>query len=227
MTIVYSLVARGKIVLAEYTATSGNFPTITRVLLGKIPDQNGKMSYVYDQYIFHYIIENHLIYMCMCDNDSKDGGQQQGKKLRIPFAFLETIKNDFITKYGARAQTAIAFALNDEFSKTLQRQMELHNSPSADQISQVGNKIEDVKNVMVQNIELVLERGEKIELLVDKSEQLQQQAFRFHSSSRQLKNTMIWRRVQMYLLIALIVAIIVWIISSLICGFDYKKCQSK
>jgi vesicle-associated membrane protein 7 len=32
------------------TATSGNFPTVTRVLLAKIPvDQDGKMSYVYDQ----------------------------------------------------------------------------------------------------------------------------------------------------------------------------------
>ena len=41
MTILYALVARGNTVLAEYTFTSGNFPTITRVLLGKIPEQDG------------------------------------------------------------------------------------------------------------------------------------------------------------------------------------------
>lgn len=45
----YSLVARGKTVLAEFTFTTGNFPTITRVLLGKIAPEDGKMSYVYDQ----------------------------------------------------------------------------------------------------------------------------------------------------------------------------------
>lgn len=45
----YSLVARGKTVLAEFTFTTGNFPTITRVLLGKIPPEDSKMSYVYDQ----------------------------------------------------------------------------------------------------------------------------------------------------------------------------------
>lgn len=45
----YSLVARGKTVLAEFTFATGNFPTITRVLLGKIPPEDGKMSYVYDQ----------------------------------------------------------------------------------------------------------------------------------------------------------------------------------
>lgn len=47
--IVYALVSRGKTVLAEYTATSGNFPNVTRVLLSKIPAQDGKMSYVYDK----------------------------------------------------------------------------------------------------------------------------------------------------------------------------------
>ena len=83
MTILYALVARGKTVLAEYTFTSGNFPTITRVLLGKIVDEDGKMSYVYDQYVFHYIIENHIIYMCMCDDMNKR---------RIPFGFLEDIR---------------------------------------------------------------------------------------------------------------------------------------
>ena len=41
MTILYALVARQNVVLAEYTFTSGNFPTITRVLLGKSPPEDG------------------------------------------------------------------------------------------------------------------------------------------------------------------------------------------
>ena len=49
MPILYALVARNKHVLAEYTSSQGNFPTVTRVLLSKIPDQDGKMSYVYDK----------------------------------------------------------------------------------------------------------------------------------------------------------------------------------
>lgn len=46
MTIVYALIARGKAVLAEFTATAGNFPTVTRVLLNKIPAEDTRMSYV-------------------------------------------------------------------------------------------------------------------------------------------------------------------------------------
>lgn len=46
MTIVYALIARGKAVLAEFTATAGNFPTVTRVLLNKIGTEATRMSYV-------------------------------------------------------------------------------------------------------------------------------------------------------------------------------------
>lgn len=42
--------------------------------------------------------------------------------------------------------------------------------------------VDSVKDVMVENIERVLERGEKIELLVDKTERLNQQAFKFEKT---------------------------------------------
>ena len=48
MPIIYSLVARGKTVLAEQQARSGNFPTITRMLLSRISGDDQRMSYVYD-----------------------------------------------------------------------------------------------------------------------------------------------------------------------------------
>ena len=43
MPVFYALVARRTTVLAEQTARSGNFPTITRVLLGKITDADQKV----------------------------------------------------------------------------------------------------------------------------------------------------------------------------------------
>lgn len=83
MPIVYSLIARKKSVLAEYTSSTGNFPTVTRVLLAKIPEQDGKMSYVYDKHVFHYIVDQGMTFLCMSDENTKR---------RITFAFLEDIK---------------------------------------------------------------------------------------------------------------------------------------
>lgn len=72
----------------------------------------------------------------------------------------------------------------------------------------------------------MLARGEKIELLVDKSEALNDSAKKFQRSSRALKNVMWWKNVKMWLLIIAIVAVLIWLISSFVCGFDYSKCKS-
>jgi hypothetical protein len=56
----YALVSRSKTVLAEFTDQAGNFPTVTRMLLGKVDDsKNGRVSYVYDQYMFHYLVSEY------------------------------------------------------------------------------------------------------------------------------------------------------------------------
>ncbi len=44
--------------------------------------------------------------------------------------------------------------------------------------------------------QMVLERGEKLELLVDKTDQLQTQAFQFQRTSRKLKDAMWWKKVR-------------------------------
>ena len=222
MTILYALVARGKTVLSEFTFTSGNFPTITRLLLGRIDmSRNGKMSYIYDQYVFHYICEDGLLFLCMCDEGSN-------AKRRVPFAFLEDMKQRFLAAYGDVAQTAIAFAMNMEFSRVLQQQMEVFNGPMGDrqQFADVHRKLDDVKNVMVQNIEMVLERGEKLELLVDKTDRLNTTAFTFEKSSRKLKEAMFWKKVKLYILALSLLGFVVFIITWVACGADFGKCRS-
>ncbi len=54
MSIIYSVVARGAVVLAEYSNSTGNFMQITRRILDKIPQQDGKMSYVYDKFVLFF-----------------------------------------------------------------------------------------------------------------------------------------------------------------------------
>ena len=190
--------------------------TITRVLLGKITDVDQKMSYVYDSYVFHYVVDRGLTFLCLAD---------EKQKRRVPFLFLDDVRAKFQAAYGERAATAIAFAMNGEFARVLQDRMDFFNdNPEADSLSKVKGQIEDVKGVMVDNIEKVLARGEKIELLVDKTEQLNQSAKRFQRASKSLKSAMWWKNVKMWGLIAAITLIIIWLIASFICGFDFSKC---
>jgi len=219
MPIFYALVARGKTVLAEYTARSGNFPTVTRVLLGKIGAEDAKMSYIYDNFVFHYQVTDGITYLCLAD-------EQQ--KRRLPFLFLGDIKDKFTAQYGDRAKTAIAFAMNTEFSRVLSDRMEFFNeNPQADQFGKVRGQLAEVKDIMMENIEKVLQRGEKIELLVDKTEALSQSARKFQKQSKSLKNVMWWKNVKLWGLIAVIVLAIILAISMSVCGVSFSNCSKK
>jgi len=114
--------------------------------------------------------------------------------------------------------------MNDEFARVLQKQMDFFNSPSADSILQVSGKIDDVKDVMIQNIDKILENEERLELLVDKTEVLQTQAFMFSKSAKKLKLVMYWNRFRLYIFGISLVIVSIWLISILICGIQYSQC---
>ena len=86
MSLVYALIARGNTVLAEHTSSTGNFTTVTQNILDRIPDKDAKCTYVYDRYLFHYVRESGIVYLCMAD-------EAFGR--HIPFAFLTAIQKDF------------------------------------------------------------------------------------------------------------------------------------
>mmetsp|Transcript_3632 Transcript_3632/g.5668 ORF Transcript_3632/g.5668 Transcript_3632/m.5668 type:complete len:218 (-) Transcript_3632:1525-2178(-) len=217
MPILYALVARQKSVLAEYTSSSGNFPTVTRVLLSKIPEQDSKMSYVYDKFVFHYIVDQGITFLCMSDESTKR---------RITFAFLDDIMKNWRENYAAVERTALAFSMNESFSPILRQKIDFYNTnPTSDNISRVQAQIDTVKDVMIENIDRVLERGERIELLVDKTDRLNQQAFKFEKSSKTLKNTMYYRKIRNILLLIVILVLLILFIAAMICGFDFTNCK--
>lgn len=119
--------------------------------MSKIPAQDGQMTYQYDNYNFHYIVEGGVCFLCMSDELNKH---------RIPYAFLNDMKTRFWAQYGREEPLqAIAFSYNEEFSRVIEERMNFYNSEDADKsidnIGAVKSQIEDVKNVMVQNIEKV------------------------------------------------------------------------
>ncbi|KAF2292638.1 hypothetical protein GH714_026211 [Hevea brasiliensis] len=88
---------------------------------------------------------------------------------QVPIAFLERIKEDFTKKYGGgKAATAVANSLNKEFGPKLKEQMQY----------------------CVDHPEEVLDRGEKIELLVDKTENLRSQAQDFRQQGTKMRRKM-------------------------------------
>lgn len=211
MPIIYSLVSRGINVLSEFTQSghSGNFSTITRVLLKKIPEEDGKLSYLYDQYSFHYIVSDGLTFLCMSDHEF----------LRYhAFQFLAEIQSNFLSTYAGRWQTAIAFQFQSDFQHTLSSVMERWNEAKDDKLATIRSDLSAVKDVMIKNIDKVLERGEKIELLVEKSEIMESHAIRFKTEARTLKNRMWWKNIKVWIVLILLLLVIFFVILASACG---------
>ncbi|KAJ9546470.1 hypothetical protein OSB04_019013 [Centaurea solstitialis] len=146
MTILYTIVARGSVVLAEFSGTPTNASTISRQILEKIPGDNDmNVSYSQDRYIFHVKRTDGLTVLCMADDVA-------GR--RIPFAFLDDIHQRFVRTYGRAVLSAQAYGMNDEFSRVLSQQMEYYsNDPNADRINRLKGEMGQVRTVMIENID--------------------------------------------------------------------------
>lgn len=75
-----------------------------------------------------------------------------------------------------------------------------------------------MRGIMTENIERVLERGERIDLLVDKTDKLGSNARNFRLRSRGLKRHMWWKNVKMTALLGGIVVLVLYLLVGAVCG---------
>ena len=57
-SLIYSFVARGTVILAEYTEFTGNFPAIAAQCLQKVLASNSKFIYNCDGHTFNFLVED-------------------------------------------------------------------------------------------------------------------------------------------------------------------------
>ena len=57
MPLIYSFVARGTTVLADYTAYTGNFSTVAIQCLEKVPSNNSRFTFTCDRHTFNYSVD--------------------------------------------------------------------------------------------------------------------------------------------------------------------------
>ncbi|XP_025087433.1 vesicle-associated membrane protein 7-like [Pomacea canaliculata] len=219
MPILFSVIARGTTVLAKYASCAGNFTEVTEQILAKIPqNENSKLTYSHGSYLFHYIAEEKIIYLCITDDDF-----ERSKA----FSFLNEIKRRFQSQYGMRAQTALPYAMNSEFSRIMATQMRLASDEKPDQLSKVQDEVDELKGIMVRNIDQIAERGERLELLVDKTEDLSAHSVTFKKTSRGLARSLWWKNIKITVIIVIVVIVLIYFIVSAACGGLDWPCTHK
>ncbi|CAN1298018.1 Vesicle-associated membrane protein 727 [Linum perenne] len=202
--LIYSFVARGTVVLAEHTSYSGNFSTVAVQCLQKLPPNSSKYTYSCDGHTFNFLKE-----------DAFD--ETVGRA--VPFVFLDRVKDDFKQRYAANIKNEEhPLVDDDDVRPKLKEHMQycMEHPEEISKLSKLKAQITEVKGIMMDNIEKVLDRGEKIELLVDKTENLQFQADSFQRQGRQLRRKMWLQNLQMKLMILggiLVLVIVIWLLA--------------
>lgn len=133
---------------------------------------------------------------------------------RIPFGFLFEIRRRFLERFPEDS-TDFSDMPNygaAEFNGTLKELMVSWGTTQGgreDAITVAQREIDDVRGIMTRNIEGLLERGERIDLLVDKTDRLGGSARDFRVRSRGLRRRMWWKNVKLMGLLALVVVLII------------------
>jgi len=152
---------------------------------------------------------------------------------RIPFGFLVEIKKRFLAQFPVES-TDFAGLPNygaGSFNSELKKLMVEYGTTKAgkdDAISNVQSEINDVRGIMTQNIERVLERGERIDLLVDKTDRLGGSAHDFRVRSRGLRRKMWWRNARILALLIVVVIFLIYLCVGFGCGLPgWSKCVGR
>lgn len=216
-SLIFSFVAHGSVVLAQYSAFSQNFSTIALQCLQNLPPSNNKLTYTSDHHTFDYLVCDGFTYMVVA---SENIG------IQLPFAYLERVKDDFKLRYGGgKAATDVAHSLDKDFGPRLKDHMQfcVDNPEVVSKLAKFKAQVEEVKSIMMGNIDKVIDRGEKVEVLVGKTENLVYQADDYRRHGKNLRWKM-WRynmRVKLVVLgIVILLILTIWL--SVCRGFKCK-----
>ena len=172
MEIIYILIARSsKIVLCDYTDYRGNFQQIALLLLSKVK-KNTKCEIIYDEYKFFSDDEKDITFLCMGKNIETE----------LAFNFISDMKKKFLLSYDYETQIKKAFSYElKEFAEEIKK-----------------SKTNDI---LMQNVQELLERDAKLNLIAQKSERLMGDSSNFMKNIQEIKRRQKLKRFKYYIII--------------------------
>lgn len=219
--ILYSCIARGTLVLVEHTKNyEHNFAEIVHSMMQTLGSRTEHKA-VYkaqESYLFHVIIESGVAYICVTTSDFNKVGAQ---------AFIqEIIQRIHSTNLASRVNYAGEHELNREFSVVLGQEMDhftsLKGFQKDDNLGKLQRQVDDVKEIMTQNIEKVVSRGELLDDLLSKTEDLEASSKSFHSTSRQVRKKFFWKNARVAVLGIVLVLIVLAVIVVIVLKLTHK-----
>jgi vesicle-associated membrane protein 7 len=234
--LLYACISYNTTILTDHTTSaSSQTSSLASLILPKINHQQpSKLTYTSGTNFVHYIASapseypsapsaGGLTFLCVA---------KESLGRRIPFGFLIEAKKKFLAQYEPAStdfSTLPAYGAA-AFNSTLKALMVSHGTTEAgqdDAIRNVQREMDGVREVMTENIERVLERGERIDLLVNKTDQLGGSARDFRVRSRGLRRKMWWKNVKLMAMLVVVVIFLIYLLVGMGCGLPGKYIDAR
>jgi len=211
MPVVYNVILKNGQEVAQHSAQdSQQIEKVVRICKSKISAdaKDGKMSLAYGNYLFHYVKKDDLVFGCLATEETPR---------RICFGLLEDMEASY--------QVADSSSLS---GKLRERMDFFNNDKKADKIRNVRGEIDEVREIMSENIDRVMERGERIEILVDKTDNLNQSSLSFRQRSTELRRQMWWKNTKLVVILAAMSILGLYFLIGIACGLPgWSRCTRK
>jgi vesicle-associated membrane protein 72 len=211
MPLEYSFVAQATTVVAEYSFSSSaaKYRAVALQCLQSCPTDN-KFTFTAEHHTYNFLVDGGFTFLVIADD--KYGRQ-------IPFAYLLNIKDEFLAKFASRARGCAENGLDKTFGPRMKYHMDYcqEHPEELSKVAGLQKSVEEVKGIMVDNIEQVLLRGENLENLVDKTDNLRFQADKFHKTGVAIRRKMWWQHKKMIGVVILIILILALVIFLSVC----------
>ncbi|XP_069668652.1 vesicle-associated membrane protein 7-like isoform X2 [Periplaneta americana] len=163
----YCCISYEETILVSHQTEAENYTPMVHSIIRTLDTKGDKkLSCPVDSFQVHILIEDGIVYTCVTYLTNKH---------YHPFAFLESMKERFlqIPSLVSRAVTASENEFDRDFLPVIASIVYEYNIGRGDKVSKLRAQVEDVKQVMLENVEKVMERGERLDDLLSKTEDLE------------------------------------------------------
>mmetsp|Transcript_29717 Transcript_29717/g.91899 ORF Transcript_29717/g.91899 Transcript_29717/m.91899 type:complete len:227 (+) Transcript_29717:511-1191(+) len=182
-----------------------------QIIQGLTASSPQKCSIESGPYSFHYVISDNCCYLALT---------HKAYPKRLIFQYLSEVASEFTAEVaadnGGDWRTAVetvgrpyAFI---KFDRTLQKKRREYADPrSASSQSRITSDIADIHNIMRKNIDEVLNRGERLDHLVDSTQQLKSEASKYKWGAKKFSLQVMWNQYAPFVALGGIVLFVVYL----------------
>ncbi|XP_060066064.1 vesicle-trafficking protein SEC22b-like [Ylistrum balloti] len=176
-----------------------DFQTQSKQLFKKImsdPQPPARCSLETGPYIFHYLIERGVCFLILCEKSFSK---------RLAFSYLEDLQSEFNSQYGKKVETVSRPYSFIEFDTYIQKARKSYmDSRARKNLSSINTELQDVHRIMVQNIDDVLDRGEKLSELDSKASSLSDMSKTYRKDAHNLNLRSSYAKIGAVLIIVIV-----------------------